>query len=231
MNLKAIHQIEITSRCNLACVYCPHSKMSRPQLDMTDDIFERALMWVDFFRERGTQITEAVGFYNGAELNLAGTGEPTLHPSLADYVGLIRSEYGDDLKIIITTNGLLLDDALGRRLAPYHPTVYISMHRPVEAAKAIVVAQKYGLLAGAALDPATSPNDWAGQVDWIKPSYRFPCPWLHINRAFVAADGQILTCCLDVDGSSRIGSVLEEPRADVRQDRWSLCARCYQDPP
>ena len=41
--LGAIHQIEITSRCNLRCLYCPHSKMKRAKEDMTGEIFRAAM--------------------------------------------------------------------------------------------------------------------------------------------------------------------------------------------
>jgi hypothetical protein len=212
-----IHQIEITSRCNLACIYCPHAKMQRSAVDMTDETFERCLKWIQFFG-----VPE--------EVNIAGIGEPLLHPRVVGFVSELRRQF-PETSISLPTNGLLLDEEMARQLAPYHPEVAISMHVPQKAARAVEVAKQYGILSAVALDPVTSPNDWAGQVDWIKPRYRFNCPWLWVPQAFVTSQGDILRCCLDVEGKrSKIGSVFDEPAA-LETGRWELCRQCYQIPP
>lgn len=43
MKLTAIHQIEITSRCNLRCRYCVHPHMGRVKEDMEPATFAKAL--------------------------------------------------------------------------------------------------------------------------------------------------------------------------------------------
>jgi len=82
--LTGIRSVEITSRCNLACRYCLHPIMPRPKLDMTEAIWERVKAWVQHFVDAGTQ----------GEINLAGVGEPTLHPHLARYCLEMRELIG-----------------------------------------------------------------------------------------------------------------------------------------
>ena len=64
--IRAIHQIEMTSRCNLRCRYCAHPTMARVKADMDDATFAKALLWA---RQLPSH-----------ELNLAGIGESTMHP-------------------------------------------------------------------------------------------------------------------------------------------------------
>lgn len=198
--LGAVHQIELTSVCNLKCVYCTHPKMLRPKQHMTDEVFERALAWVEHFARAGTQTSE---------LNLAGIGESTLHPKLVEYVAEARRRLGTQIRIVLATNGLVLDDALAERLAPYFPEIYVSMHVPVKAAPAVVALKRHGILAGTSLDAVTAPVDWAGQVEWTKP---------------------ILTCCFDSTGESKIGHVNDAP-SSLPLHRWKLCNSCHLIPP
>lgn len=224
LGLRSIHQIELTSRCNLACIYCAHPKvMTRPKIDITDALFERALAWIDHFVAQGTQ--DVAG-----ELNLSGIGETLLHPSVVEYVAEIRRRYGEALQIVIPTNGLELTDELARALEPHRPVLLISMHVPARAAYAVEIAQRHGIFGEAALSPVTSPNDWAGQVEWMKPTYRLDCPWLYLQRAFVASDGRIYPCCLATSSEGVVGSVEMLPES-IQLHRWKLCSGCYQVPP
>src|SRR3990167_3157408 len=99
--VKALHQIEISSRCSLKCVYCPSPDISkglyqdRRAEDMNRETFIRALEWVTVFVRKGTQ----------AELNLAGIGESFLHPEFADFVKLAREAVGPLVKLVMATNG------------------------------------------------------------------------------------------------------------------------------
>lgn len=224
LGLRSIHQIELTSRCNLACIYCAHPKvMKRPKLDITDALFQRALAWIDHFVQAGTQNLTG-------ELNLSGIGETLLHPNVVEYVAEIRRKFGEGLQIIIPTNGLPLTDELARALAPHRPILLISMHVPARAAYAVEIARKYGIFGDAALSPVTSPNDWAGQVEWMKPAYRLHCPWLYLQRGFVTSDGRIYPCCLATSDEGAVGSVEMVPEP-IELHRWKLCGGCYQVSP
>ncbi len=223
MNIQSIHQVELSSICNLRCSYCVHGQgaMKRAQVHMADSTWRSTLAWVEFFVRRGTQ----------GPLNLAGIGESTLHPHFADMVAEARAVLGPDRDIVFATNGVALTPAIIDAIKPFRPKIWVSPHQPARAAHAIQALKEAGLLIGISMDGALNPNDWAGQVDWIKPSYRFPCPWFHQGLGFVSATGAILTCCLDASGVSALEDVAAVPRPNVQLQPYGLCATCYQDLP
>ena len=218
----AIHQVEITSRCNLRCAYCPSRDITagkypnRAAVDMTRTTFERALAWVLFYARQGKQ----------HELNLAGIGESTLHPEFIDFVGLARAALPTG-RLIFATNGLIHDEAMVKAIAPYAPEVWVSLHRPERAGPAIEVYKKYGLLHGISAHPATQANTWAGQVTWFDSSLPSPCPWLRDGWVMVMADGRITTCCIDAQGLGVVGHV-DDPLGAISLQPYALCKNCYQ---
>lgn len=244
--LTTIHQIEPTSFCNLKCQYCPS-----PQLDklrgrkreyITMDHFKRALEWCKHFAGEGTQ----------KELSLTGIGESLLHDDFVEMVRLAREALPDNY-ICFSTNGLLLNDGSQPRnrpdlmvgnelleaLQPYlHPSVnagmagiYISLHRPEKAGRAIEHAKKWGLLAAVNASAATQPFDWAGQIDWvvsdsIKGS---PCAYLREGWGVVMVHGAVTRCCLDATGAGIMGHVDDEP-GSINTSPFSLCGPCHMEP-
>jgi organic radical activating enzyme len=207
--IESIHQIEISSRCNLRCVYCPSKDLDKPVADggsgrAKEDIsmenFERALEWAQHFHHCGTQ----------GELALTGLGEALLHPDFVDFVRLARKALPSN-RITFSTNGLLLTEKLVEELAPYRPEIYISLHRPEKAKGAIDAAQKAGLLAATNASFATLAFDWAGQLDWEVsiPEDSVTCEFLRSGWAVVLADGRLTTCCLDATGAGVVGHVAD----------------------
>lgn len=90
-----IVEIEITTRCNLACSYCPNSKGEDPyKSDMTQEAFEHIL-------------------YQLKEINFQGLlyyhfyGEPLLHKELEKFISLSKTILPQS-KPAIFTNGTLL---------------------------------------------------------------------------------------------------------------------------
>lgn len=217
--INSVHQIEITSRCNLKCSYCPSPNLGRPKVDMSIETFQRALKWVKHYVSVGTQ----------KELNLAGIGESTIHPRFIEMLGLARDVVGDDVKIIFATNGIQITDEQVAAMEPYHPEVWVSLHQPKKAAEAVSLYRKYGLLKGFSIDPSTNANDWAGQVKW---KTDFPgsmaCQWLRGGWVMVMADGRITTCCLDATGDGVIGHV-DDIIDSLQSKPWSLCKGCHQE--
>lgn len=224
--LTSIHQIEITSRCNLRCVYCPSRHLDKPideggsgraKIDITDHLYDRALEWCKHFEALGTQ----------GELALTGIGEALMHPRFVDMVAQARQVLPTNL-ITFSTNGLLLDDALCEQLAPYSPRIYVSTHRPEKAGPAINAARRWGLLADTNTSFATEAFDWAGQVDWEVsiPAESVACEYLRSGWGVVLSDGRITTCCLDATGNGEIGHVDQQP-GTVETGPWSLCSSCH----
>lgn len=221
MNIQAIHQIEITSRCNLACRYCAHPKMTRAKVDMDAETYERALYWAARFVKAGTQ----------GELNLAGIGESTMHPDFASYVIRAREAVGSGCRITLATNGLLMTEELAELLGDYNVHTWVSLHRPEKAGPAVVLLKKYNILYGTSSDPSVSAIDWAGQVDWFVSAELEDnrCFWVLDARVFVLSDGRVTRCCLDAEGQGLLGTV-EDSLDKFITSEYSLCAACHLDP-
>jgi MoaA/NifB/PqqE/SkfB family radical SAM enzyme len=94
-------EIELTNRCNLACIQCLRSRGLKPYAlgDIRFEDFERIL----------SQFPDTV------HLGLNGFGEPLLHPSFFELLAHARSRL-PWAKIGIYSNGMQLDDAVFGRL-------------------------------------------------------------------------------------------------------------------
>lgn len=254
--VEAIHQIEVTTWCNLRCKYCPYPIQERlrgqKKMHMDLAVFERALEWAVQLNGRYTpsrpdlDLAAAATVQAGrtptfpsaptaldpamAELSLTGVGEGLMHPEFVTMVRLAREALGPDAPIVFSTNGLLLDDEYATRLAPFHPMVYVSLHRPEKAGHAIEAAKRHGILAGYNPSPATSAFDWAGQVDWFVSHDRTPCEYLRAGWAVVLVDGRITTCCLDASAKGVVGHV-DDPVGSAAIAPFSLCESCSYSVP
>ena len=233
----AIHQIEVTSRCNLRCVYCPSPQImkgeypNRPAMDMAEDVFAAALALAKVFVDRGTQ----------HELNMAGIGESTLHPKFEHFLRLARKTVGPRIQIDFATNGLLVPSSLLETVKETDTKVWVSLHRPEKAGIAYEAYRKIGaLIPRAGADPVDNAYDWAGQVEWYNSprSYPVPCQWIRDGKVFVRADGSIATCCVDAKGDGTIGSVVDLAEAmkasttyawNGLTQPYALCASCSQE--
>jgi len=216
--IESLHQIEITSRCNLRCVYCPSPNLGRPKVDMSEDHFMRAMEWVSYLVKRGTQI----------ELNLAGIGESTLHPDFVRFVAIARETVGPDIAVTLATNGITMTEELARKLAPSRPSLWVSLHRPEKAGPAIQILKKHGLYIGSSSHPATEGNSWAGQVEWEDTqTFSSACQWIRNGFAMAMADGRVTSCCIDASGSGVIGH-LDDAVPTVKTRPYNLCKTCHQ---
>jgi hypothetical protein len=220
-----LHQIEITSHCNLQCPYCLHPVMTRPKAHMTTHTWLQCLRWLQSFVEAGTQ----------TELNLNGTGEPTLHPRLPQMALEARAVLGPRRRMLLTTNGVAVTPALVEALKPAQPTVYVSLHRPEQAEQAVYLFGQAGMLEQCVMDPIAGPNSWAGQVAWpdrinVGGAGRPVCPWLSRGWLFVASDGTCYSCCY-ANGDSPVIGHMDEPCHGVTPAPFRLCEACWQRPP
>ena len=217
--ITSIHQVELTSRCNLACVYCVHPNMARPKLDMAPATYLACLRWARHFVDAGTQ----------KEFNVCGIGESTLHPRFVECVAQAREALGPAVAIVFATNGLLVDDALAVALAPYKPLVGVSLHRPEAAGPAIEALKRHGLLVWTGSDAATSAVDWAGQVKWHVSAPAQECMWVKGGKVFVLADGRVSTCCFDGLCSEVVCGDIQafDPRIHFTKP-YRLCKSCHQ---
>lgn len=216
--MNTIHQIELTSRCNLRCRYCVHPHMKRKKEDMTLETYERVLYWVSRFVREGTQ---------GRELNLAGIGESTMHPDFKYMVMMARKALGyRGRNLILATNGLLIDEEMTEILKKFDVYTWVSLHRPEKAANAVNLLRKVGMLKGISVDPSTASVDWAGQIDWPVTAEKSECTWLKENRAFVMVNGDITRCCFDGEGIGCLCHVSDDI-TQFNSSEYELCKQCH----
>lgn len=216
-----VHQIELTSRCNLACVYCPHPNLDRPKKDIGMVDYAYILnTWVSYFMEKGTQ----------GELSLTGMGESLMHPQFLDTVAMARAVIGDN-KLVIATNGILLTREICEFLAPYKPKLYISLHRQEKAAQAVELAREYDMLGSVNAQFIYNAIDWAGQVDWPNSAKISPCADLHVGKISFLSDGRITTCCMDAHGKHTLGYIYLVDPYDFETKQTVLCDTCHHEVP
>lgn len=89
--------IEITTRCTLACPACARTGRKAPSRHMPRERFERVL----------------AALPHAQRLRLVGLGEPLLHPEV---VGLVRLATADGRRVGLVTNAMALDAAMARAL-------------------------------------------------------------------------------------------------------------------
>lgn len=214
MKITQLHQIEMTSECNLACKYCPHHKMPRAKMHMSDENYLRAIKWA--------------GMLTG-ELNLAGIGESTLHPEFVRNVFLAREAIGYSRDLILATNGLLMTPELAKEIAPTRIRVWVSLHRPEKAHHAVEALRAAGILAGVSTDPSVASVDWAGQIKWnvTTPVKGTVCPWLDGGKVFVLSDGRVSRCSFDSTGEGVFAHVDDLDLDQFDMEPYSLCQKCH----
>lgn len=220
--IRSIHQIEMTSRCNLRCAYCPSHRLPRPKLDMNARTFELALGWARYFWER----------HKHPELNMAGIGESTLHPEFVRNMHRAREVMGPEVNILLATNGLLMDDAMAQAIRPMRPSVYVSLHRPEKAIHAVEACKRAGILTAVSCDGAINATDWAGQIDWPVTTQVAgqDCTWVTGGMTIVLADGRVSRCCFDADGSGVIANVMQD-LTRFQTSPYHLCKKCHLKQP
>lgn len=217
--IRAIHQIEMTSRCNLRCRYCPSPHLQRPKMDMTEATFRRALHWVKTFQSVRPH----------PELNLAGIGESTMHPEFVRFTHLAREAVGPHINLVLATNGLLMTDELAAAIAPAKPQVWVSLHRPEKAGPAVEALKRAGIYAGSSADPSLAAVNWAGQVEWhVSAPKGKLCPWIAFSMVMVMSDGRVTRCCFDSDGSGAIGHI-DDDLSKFSTSPFHLCSSCHLD--
>ncbi|HSW65143.1 MAG TPA: radical SAM/SPASM domain-containing protein [Dissulfurispiraceae bacterium] len=88
-------QIEVTSRCNAACRYCPRTA------------YRNAWINSDMPLELFTSLGPAMG--KAKLVHLQGWGEPFLHP---DFLDMVRFAKERGCRVSTTTNGVCIDESL-----------------------------------------------------------------------------------------------------------------------
>lgn len=99
--------MNITNICNLACKHCYLGKPGNLEMDI--DIFEKA---VSQFETMG-----------GLKLMVSG-GEPLLHSGFWELMDILPSY---ELRVVVLSNGTLIDESAARKLSVYADEVQVSI--------------------------------------------------------------------------------------------------------
>jgi hypothetical protein len=214
--VREIHEIELSSICTLACVYCPHPNLKRQKAHMPWPVFERTLEQLQHLVDAGTQ----------GEVSLCGLGEAILYPQLEEAVARIREVIGPAREFVTSTNGTDMTPVIAQMLSKYGVGVYVSLHRPEVAAPAIEMLKAAQCRVAANSAFVDSALDWAGQVDWhVSAPRHFDCGYLTQGWAVVRQDGSVDACCMDAHDLYPIGSVFDEI-GSLRTRATKLCEGC-----
>lgn len=218
--VREIHEIELTSVCNLACVYCPHPKLQRTKAHMEWATFERTLAHISYLCMLGTQ----------GEVSLTGLGEAILYPRFIEALWRTRETIGDR-KLIISTNGVDMTPEIAKQLAAADVGVYVSLHRPEVATPALEMLKDAGCATATNVGFVDSALDWAGQVKWHVSAPRVHCGYLTNAWAVVRQDGSVDACCMDAHDLYPVGSVWDD-LGSLRTHVTKLCESCnFRTPP
>ena len=216
--LKQIHQIELSSKCNLACIYCPHRVMKRKKEDMSWDVFKQAIKQVDVLHKMGNQ----------KEVWLHGLGESLLHPDFLEMMIYARKEL-PNIELMISSNALLLDQKICREMARQQVKLHISVHKPEKIVNGLIYANQFKILDYFGCNPLQGANDWAGQVDWPRIAPFEVCGWIRDGWCVVLADGDIVLCCIIVEKEQGLIGNIFDNISTLEIKSVDLCNKCHLD--
>jgi len=93
--------IELTNRCNMKCLFCPHHVLKTRRKDMDFELFKKIIKDISDYNSANSEnrLTDIIIF--------TGMGEQLLYSKFNDAVKYVVS---NGLKAHLTTNGLILND-------------------------------------------------------------------------------------------------------------------------
>lgn len=226
ITLQTITTIELSSKCNLSCLYCINRLIAknsdRTPCIMSDEVFDLSLSWLDKLCKAGTQ----------KEVNLNGNGESTLDPKLIERIGKVREVVGSKRQVSFCTNGVNMtpDLAFGLQDSGIN-RIDVSPHSPYHARKAI----DYLIEAGHSIicNPGAiiQSHNWSGQLEpkhTIKCRINIKCDPLIEGRGYVQSEGTLSPCCYDYRNLGTFGSVFDHDLIEREIRPYELCRTCHQ---
>lgn len=215
-----MHELELSSVCNLACVYCPHPTLQRVKAHMEWETFKHALKHIDHYVRAGTQ----------GEVALTGIGEAILHPHFHEAASLVRQCIGPTRPLTMATNGVALTREHAVTCRKFGVLVYVSLHRPEMAGPALALLREERVVHNVNHAFVNSSLDWAGQVDWHVSAQKTQCMYLKLGWSVIRQCGSVDQCCQDAHSLYPLGHVHDDPGA-WRAAPTPLCASCHLQVP
>ena len=227
MKLQTITTLELSNICNLSCKYCinrliPSVSCRTPGI-MTDNAFVRSCDLIQKLCDKGTQ----------REIFLNGNGESLLDSKIIERIGIIREIMGKDRQIGLSTNGLLIDENMTRKLsASGLSRLDISCHSPYHTRRAAHLLTRVGMQGIVSFGAILQSHNWAGQLE---PENTIDCKLNNIcdplieGRGYILCEGNITPCCYDYRNLGVFGTVFAIDKAlDAEVRAYQLCETCHQ---
>jgi hypothetical protein len=229
ITLKTITTIELSNDCQLACRYCINKDMERKarreRQIMSDEVLGASMQWVSKLLAAGTQ----------QEVNLNGNGESFLDPLLLHRIRHMREVFGKEIRISLSTNGLIMSDDTARKLKDSGLSdISVSVHRAEAARKAGQVLATNGVKGTFNFGAINQPHNWAGQLDPEMSCRILPnidCHPLMEGRGYISVEGNVSPCCYDYRFLGVFGTVFDADLLEHEIKPYSLCATCHQKIP
>ena len=188
-------EIEVNSRCNLRCKYCPNSILPPPDVPeyMSDKIFERI-------------IDELVRINFAGKISYHFYGEPLLRDDLDKLILQVKKRLPEVFQLLYT-NGTLLNDKRYRSL----------IESGIDHFK--ITKHDYNPIADRSKQTVLFPKDLilrnrGGTLSKLKKPLGIPC-YASSEVLIVTVTGDILLCCNDVRRKNVMGNVFKQPLSEI----------------
>lgn len=230
-----VYQLESTNHCNASCKYCPHEDMTREK---------------GFVSLKTVNLVIQNCLDNKQDyIALHHMGEPLLHPTIGT---IIWNFYKKGIKSEISTNGLFLDrkgyDILINKVKLVRIAIDFYYHREgfmdiiedflklaqrfpdTEIRIHTVVGNDMSRLEHYTKDGKVTLetkvfDNWGGQVEGDSELAKGnDCYFQKFNYVVVLWNGDVVTCCLDFNGTNIIGQV--DNLSNIKNKPCNLCNTC-----
>jgi hypothetical protein len=225
ITLKTITTIELSSICNLSCLYCVNRLLVKlPLRDagiMNDYVFNRSVYWLEKLCKQGTQ----------QEVNINGNGESCLDPQLIERAKRVKEVVGHR-PVNFSTNAVNMTEELAKGLASTGiDKIDLSIHSPFHTRKAIQIMRKAGINLGINPGAVVMSHNWAGQLEpenSVEMHFTLPCDPLIEGRGYIQSEGNVTPCCYDYRNLGVFGHVFNEDLLEREIKPYELCTTCHQ---
>lgn len=184
--------IEINTNCNYRCDYCPNRTHYRGVNYIDDDIFKKIIFEL-----------KQVKFSGRVSLNLYG--EPFLHPKIMTYIKIIKRRV-PACNLVLYTNGVFLNEIILNRIAHLVNKFIITEHYDFPKDK-IVLFKKYKNIVIKKFTDKDILHNRCGLVKDPRANKKSNVCWGKYNNAYINYKGDMILCCNDFLGISKIGNV------------------------
>lgn len=229
-----IYQIELTSKCNGGCSYCPQPTMNREKIHMTKEIFNESLKLLDRNLNHDNPINVELHSFGEAYL---------LGDDLFWFLDRMKEE---NLSWLLSVNALLFgNDEYDKRFLSYDGILHISIengnmsledkyqkvNRFLELHREIKSRMKICIISFDAVDFNRIKGNY-GKLWYYKHSWSendnktdIMCPFIQDNLFCIHSNGNIVSCCFDANDETNYGNIFN-PSLE-KNKKWRKCETCH----